>query len=83
MFVLLLQPPPALHLANFKGCIELDSLNEEVLSLYNFESIIALNTAEEKPCGRSVWRCEVFHVKELHLTVLCLNPGTKVEARTD
>lgn len=55
VFVLLFQPPPALNLANFKGCIELDSLNEEVLSLYNFENIIELNTTEEKPCGRSVW----------------------------
>lgn len=63
----LFQPPPALNLANFKGCIELDSLNEEVLSLYNFENIIELNTTEEKPCGRSVWldQCEVFHVKQV------------------
>uniref|UniRef100_A0A8C4DLR4 Laminin subunit alpha-5 n=1 Tax=Dicentrarchus labrax TaxID=13489 RepID=A0A8C4DLR4_DICLA len=47
------KPPAPLALRNFKGCIELDTLNEEVLSLYNFEKIFQLNTTEEKPCGRS------------------------------
>uniref|UniRef100_UPI0037E9B905 laminin subunit alpha-5 n=1 Tax=Semicossyphus pulcher TaxID=241346 RepID=UPI0037E9B905 len=47
------KPPSPLALANFKGCIELDTLNEMVLSLYNFENIFHLNTTEEKPCGRS------------------------------
>ncbi|XP_059188801.1 laminin subunit alpha-5 isoform X2 [Centropristis striata] len=47
------KPPSQLALANFKGCIELDTLNEEVLSLYNFENIFHLNTTEDKPCGRS------------------------------
>ncbi|XP_069382509.1 laminin subunit alpha-5 isoform X2 [Paralichthys olivaceus] len=46
------KPPPQLALPSFKGCIELDTLNEEVLSLYNFENIFNLNTTEEKPCGR-------------------------------
>ncbi|KAM3872260.1 laminin subunit alpha-5 [Diretmus argenteus] len=45
-------PPPQLNLPNFKGCMELETLNEEVLSLYNFENIFHLNTTEEKPCGR-------------------------------
>lgn len=45
-------PPPQLALPNFKGCIELDTLNEEVLSLYNFEQIFNLNTTVDKPCGR-------------------------------
>lgn len=48
------QPPLQLALPNFKGCIELETLNEEVLSLYNFERTFNLNTTEEKPCGRSV-----------------------------
>ncbi|TMS15950.1 Laminin subunit alpha-5 [Larimichthys crocea] len=43
------KPPSPLALPNFKGCIELDSLNEEVLSLYNFEKTFLLNTTEEKP----------------------------------
>lgn len=47
------KPPSPLALPNFKGCIELDTLNEDVLSLYNFEKIFKLNTTEEKPCGRS------------------------------
>ncbi|XP_034550802.1 laminin subunit alpha-5 [Notolabrus celidotus] len=47
------KPPTPLALPNFKGCIELDTLNEEVLSLYNFEHTFQLNTTEEKPCGRS------------------------------
>ncbi|KAL1020660.1 hypothetical protein UPYG_G00002990 [Umbra pygmaea] len=45
-------PPVQLQVPNFKGCIELETLNEEVLSIYNFESIFQLNTTEEKPCGR-------------------------------
>ncbi|XP_070695085.1 laminin subunit alpha-5 [Pempheris klunzingeri] len=47
------KPPSQLALPFFKGCIELDALNEEVLSLYNFENIFQLNTTVEKPCGRS------------------------------
>ncbi|XP_041858853.1 laminin subunit alpha-5 isoform X2 [Melanotaenia boesemani] len=47
------KPPPALALPNFKGCIELDSLNEDVLSLYNFEQTFNLDTKVDKPCGRS------------------------------
>ncbi|KAM9752098.1 laminin subunit alpha-5 isoform 2-T2 [Menidia menidia] len=46
-------PPAPLALPNFKGCIELDTLNEEVLSLYNFEQIFRLNTTADKPCSRS------------------------------
>ncbi|XP_026188237.1 laminin subunit alpha-5 isoform X2 [Mastacembelus armatus] len=46
-------PPAQLALPNFKGCVELDTLNEDVISLYNFENIFSLNTTEEKPCGRS------------------------------
>uniref|UniRef100_A0A8D3ECX5 Laminin subunit alpha 3 n=1 Tax=Scophthalmus maximus TaxID=52904 RepID=A0A8D3ECX5_SCOMX len=48
------KPPSQLALPNFKGCIELDTLNEEVLSLYNFERTFNLNTTEDTPCGRSV-----------------------------
>uniref|UniRef100_A0A8C9WEB0 Laminin, alpha 5 n=1 Tax=Scleropages formosus TaxID=113540 RepID=A0A8C9WEB0_SCLFO len=46
-------PPPQLKLPGFQGCIELDTLNEEVLSLYNFERTFQLNTTEVKPCGRT------------------------------
>ncbi|XP_051914619.1 laminin subunit alpha-5 isoform X3 [Hippocampus zosterae] len=47
------KPPPPLALPSFRGCMELDTLNEEVLSLYNFEESFQLNTTQEKPCGRS------------------------------
>ncbi|XP_030589628.1 laminin subunit alpha-5 isoform X2 [Archocentrus centrarchus] len=47
------KPPGPLALPNFEGCIELESLNEEVISLYNFENIFSLNTTVDKPCVRS------------------------------
>ncbi|XP_066558405.1 laminin subunit alpha-5 isoform X2 [Amia ocellicauda] len=47
------KPPPELNYSGFQGCIELETLNEEVLSLYDFEQTFQLDTKEEKPCGRS------------------------------
>lgn len=32
----------------------MDTLNEEVISLYNFEKTFLLNTAADKPCARYV-----------------------------
>lgn len=46
------QPPPALRYPNYRGCLELDTLNEEVVSLYNFQHTFELDTAAEKPCAR-------------------------------
>lgn len=46
------QPPPALRYPNYRGCLELDTLNEEVVSLYNFQHTFKLDTAAEKPCAR-------------------------------
>ncbi|XP_030624223.1 laminin subunit alpha-5 [Chanos chanos] len=46
-------PPPVLKQDNFKGCIELEALNEEVLSLYNFEQTFQLDTKDAVPCSRS------------------------------
>ncbi|XP_039575088.1 laminin subunit alpha-5 isoform X1 [Passer montanus] len=46
-------PPPALRFPNYRGCLELDTLNEEVVSLYNFQHTFELDTAAEKPCARS------------------------------
>uniref|UniRef100_A0A8C3NNQ5 Laminin subunit alpha 5 n=1 Tax=Cyanoderma ruficeps TaxID=181631 RepID=A0A8C3NNQ5_9PASS len=45
-------PPPALRYPNYRGCLELDTLNEEVVSLYNFQHTFELDTAAEKPCAR-------------------------------
>lgn len=50
--------PPDFRLPNrlkfppYKGCIELDDLNENVLSLYNFKQTFNLNTAQVEPCRR-------------------------------
>nr|XP_035954011.1 laminin subunit alpha-3 isoform X7 [Halichoerus grypus] len=44
--------PARLRLPLYKGCIELDDLNENVLSLYNFKKTFNLNTTEVEPCRR-------------------------------
>ncbi|XP_057256839.1 laminin subunit alpha-5 isoform X1 [Pezoporus wallicus] len=46
-------PPPTLRYPNYRGCLELDTLNEEVVSLYNFQHTFQLDTTTEKPCARS------------------------------
>ncbi|XP_010157177.1 PREDICTED: laminin subunit alpha-5-like, partial [Eurypyga helias] len=46
-------PPPTLRYPNYRGCLELDTLNEEVVSLYNFEHTFQVDTTAEKPCARS------------------------------
>ncbi|XP_053250423.1 laminin subunit alpha-5 isoform X2 [Podarcis raffonei] len=46
-------PPAPLRYPNYKGCIEMDSLNEEVVSLYNFQRTFHLDTAAQRPCTRS------------------------------
>ncbi|KAJ7338748.1 hypothetical protein JRQ81_012650, partial [Phrynocephalus forsythii] len=45
-------PPPSLKYPAYEGCIELDSLNERVFSLYNFKRTFNLNTTEVQPCRR-------------------------------
>lgn len=49
------QPPPLLRFPGYRGCIEMDTLNEEVVSLYNFERTFQLDTAVDRPCARCVW----------------------------
>lgn len=44
--------PSRLRFPPYKGCIELDDLNENVLSLYNFKTTFNLNTTEVEPCRR-------------------------------
>nr|KAF6358406.1 laminin subunit alpha 3 [Pipistrellus kuhlii] len=44
--------PGRLRFPPYKGCIELDDLNENVLSLYNFKETFNLNTTEVEPCRR-------------------------------
>uniref|UniRef100_A0A3B5LJZ4 Laminin, alpha 4 n=1 Tax=Xiphophorus couchianus TaxID=32473 RepID=A0A3B5LJZ4_9TELE len=44
--------PPPLSLAPFVGCIELASINNDVISLYNFKETHFLNIADSPPCPR-------------------------------
>ncbi|XP_074843383.1 laminin subunit alpha-3 [Carettochelys insculpta] len=46
------RPPSALDYPRYQGCIELDNLNENVISLYNFKRTFNLNTTEVRPCSR-------------------------------
>ncbi|XP_016152212.1 PREDICTED: laminin subunit alpha-3 [Ficedula albicollis] len=45
-------PPRNLDYPHYEGCIELNSLNERIISLYNFKRTFNLNTTEVKPCRR-------------------------------
>uniref|UniRef100_A0A673I5R5 Laminin subunit alpha-5 n=1 Tax=Sinocyclocheilus rhinocerous TaxID=307959 RepID=A0A673I5R5_9TELE len=48
-------PPMDLNITSpnfFKGCLELLSLNEELVSLYNFEQNLQMNTITDLPCSR-------------------------------
>ncbi|XP_043080700.1 laminin subunit alpha-5 isoform X1 [Puntigrus tetrazona] len=48
-------PPVDLNMTSpnfFKGCLELLSLNEELISLYNFEQTFQMNSTSDLPCSR-------------------------------
>lgn len=57
----ILQPPHKLDYPHYEGCIELDNLNEHIISLYNFKRTFNLNTTEVQPCRRYDINTEVFH----------------------
>uniref|UniRef100_A0A665WFV9 Laminin, alpha 4 n=1 Tax=Echeneis naucrates TaxID=173247 RepID=A0A665WFV9_ECHNA len=44
--------PPPLSLAPFVGCIELGSLNNDVISLYNFKQTNKMDVVASTPCPR-------------------------------
>nr|XP_019947151.1 PREDICTED: laminin subunit alpha-4 [Paralichthys olivaceus] len=44
--------PPPLSLAPFVGCIELASLNNDVISLYNFKETHKIDVSTSSPCPR-------------------------------
>ncbi|CAM9703411.1 unnamed protein product [Lampetra planeri] len=46
------QLPLSLRYPNFIGCIELATINDNAVSLYNFERLINMNTTLSYPCGR-------------------------------
>ncbi|XP_053314989.1 laminin subunit alpha-4 [Spea bombifrons] len=45
--------PASLNLPGFVGCLELASLNNDVISLYNFHNIYNINTVTAPPCVRN------------------------------
>lgn len=50
------QLPPLLSLAPFVGCIELSSLNNDVISLYNFKETHKMDVVASTPCPRYTFR---------------------------
>ncbi|XP_072296549.1 laminin subunit alpha-4 [Eucyclogobius newberryi] len=44
--------PPPLSLAPFVGCIELESINNDVISLYNFKETHQIDVIASAPCPR-------------------------------
>nr|XP_048700717.1 laminin subunit alpha-4 [Caretta caretta] len=45
--------PPSLNLPGFIGCLELATLNDDIISLYNFKHIYNMNTTVSPPCARN------------------------------
>lgn len=46
------QPPASLNLPGFVGCLELATLNNDVISLYNFKNIYNMDPSKSVPCAR-------------------------------
>ncbi|KAM4688948.1 LOW QUALITY PROTEIN: laminin subunit alpha-3 [Discoglossus pictus] len=46
------RPPSSLDYPQYQGCIELEELNQNVVSLYNFKKTFNLNTTLVEPCRR-------------------------------
>ncbi|NXM80337.1 LAMA4 protein, partial [Oenanthe oenanthe] len=44
--------PPSLNLPGFIGCLELATLNDDVISLYNFKRVYNIDTTTSPPCAR-------------------------------
>ncbi|XP_069463956.1 laminin subunit alpha-4 isoform X2 [Ambystoma mexicanum] len=47
--------PASLDLKGFVGCLELATLNDDIISLYNFKNIYNMDTTVERPCLRNKW----------------------------
>ncbi|OXB70558.1 UNVERIFIED_CONTAM: hypothetical protein H355_006187 [Colinus virginianus] len=45
--------PPSLDLPGFIGCLELATLNDDVISLYNFKHAYNIDTTTSPPCARN------------------------------
>ncbi|KFQ14335.1 Laminin subunit alpha-4, partial [Leptosomus discolor] len=45
--------PSSLNLPGFIGCLELATLNDDVISLYNFKHVYNIDTTTSPPCARN------------------------------
>ncbi|XP_010117375.1 PREDICTED: laminin subunit alpha-4, partial [Chlamydotis macqueenii] len=45
--------PASLNLPGFIGCLELATLNDDVISLYNFKHVYNIDTTTSPPCARN------------------------------
>ncbi|XP_026555076.1 laminin subunit alpha-3 isoform X1 [Pseudonaja textilis] len=54
-------PPSVLDYPHYEGCVELDSLNDRVFSLYNFKRTFNLNTTVVQPCRRYREQSDEFY----------------------
>lgn len=45
-------PPPRLNFPKYQGCIELDDMNQNAISLYNFRRTFNIDTTTVEPCKR-------------------------------
>lgn len=52
LFFLLSQLPASLNLPGYVGCLELATLNSDVISLYNFKHIYNMDPLKSVPCAR-------------------------------
>uniref|UniRef100_A0A8C5SXR0 Laminin subunit alpha 3 n=1 Tax=Laticauda laticaudata TaxID=8630 RepID=A0A8C5SXR0_LATLA len=76
------QPPSVLDYPHYEGCVELDSLNERVFSLYNFKRTFNLNTTVVQPCRRYREQSDEFYFEGIgyaHIKVSSDSANTRFE----
>ncbi|XP_007432316.1 laminin subunit alpha-3, partial [Python bivittatus] len=72
-------PPSTLDYPHYEGCIELDSLNDRVFSLYNFKKTFNLNTTVVQPCRRYREQSAEFYFEGIgYAHIKAPSPGTGV-----
>uniref|UniRef100_A0A8C5SXT4 Laminin subunit alpha 3 n=1 Tax=Laticauda laticaudata TaxID=8630 RepID=A0A8C5SXT4_LATLA len=75
-------PPSVLDYPHYEGCVELDSLNERVFSLYNFKRTFNLNTTVVQPCRRYREQSDEFYFEGIgyaHIKVSSDSANTRFE----
>ncbi|XP_060537980.1 laminin subunit alpha-3 [Pantherophis guttatus] len=71
-------PPSVLDYPRYEGCIELDSLNDRVFSLYNFKKTFNLNTTAVQPCRRYREQSAEFYFEGIGYAHIKASPGTGI-----